>query len=182
MAAPASTLGQLHRPLSRSQASPREAPKVTGTYRFQVMAAGIADAVMSIGGLIFDRAMAGWDVSVVVDGEPDRGVDHRPIKILGARVVTRSPDADDDRPNLLAVATDLMIRSDAVRRRVLEVGKGGETAVLLWGRHHPTTFGRTFVAARHQPSAAAQVFKYQALMAGGMQASQRADEGFYSMA
>ena len=32
----------------------------------------VADAVMSIGGLIFDRAMAGWDVSVVVDGDSDR--------------------------------------------------------------------------------------------------------------
>jgi hypothetical protein len=50
--------------------------------------------------------------------------------------------------------------------------------VLLWGRHHPTNVNCRFVAARHRPSAAAHVFKSQALAAGG----QRADEGLYSLA
>jgi hypothetical protein len=39
-----------------------------------------------------------------------------------------------------------------------------------------------FVAARHRPSAAAHVFKSQALAAGGAPVGQHADEGFYSMA
>jgi hypothetical protein len=185
--APASTLKQLHRPLPLPGASSvREVPDALGKYQFQVVAGNIADAVMSIGGLIFDRAMAGWDVSVVVDGDADRTVDDRPIRILGARLAKRMPEPTYPpalpRPHLLAVAADVMVKSDAVRRHVLAIGNDSETDVLLWGRHHPTTFTRTFIAARHQPSAAAHIFKSHALLAGGAQAIPRADEGFYSMA
>jgi hypothetical protein len=52
---------------------------------------------------------------------------------------------------------------------------------LLWGRHHPTNLPRTFVAARHQPSAAAHIFKSHALLGVGAQAIPRAGEGLYSM-
>ncbi len=187
MAAPASTLKQRHRPLPRpGSSSLREGPDEFGTYQFQVVARNIADAVMSIGGLIFDRAMAGWDVSVVVDGELDGAVDDRPVRILGARLAKRmsGPNyaAALPRPHMLAVATDVMAKSDPVRGHVLTVGNDSEIDVLLWGRYHPTNFPRTFVAARHQPSAAAHIFKSQALLAAGAQAIPRADEGFYSMA
>ncbi|OBK34990.1 hypothetical protein A5658_10080 [Mycobacterium sp. 1245111.1] len=160
----------------------RDATDELGKYQFQVVADNIADAVRSIGGLIFDRAMAGWEVSVVVDG--DSGTDDRPLRILGARVAKRLSDPSHtlSRPHLLAVATDVMVKSDAVRRRVLAIGDDNETEVLLWGRHHPTNLDRTFVAVRHQPSAAAHVFKAQALTAGGAPPMQRADEGFYSLA
>ena len=125
---------------------------------------------MSIGGLIFDRAMAGWDVSVVVDGGTDRVIDDRPIRILGGRVAKRLGTNRVGllaRPHLLAVATDVMVKSEAVRRQVLAAGNDKDAEVLLWGRHHPTNLNCTFVAARHRPSAAAQVFKSQALAAGG---------------
>jgi hypothetical protein len=140
---------------------------------------------MSIGGLIFDRAMAGWDVSVVVDGQIDGAVDDRPVRILGARLAKRMPGpnyaAALPRPHMFAVATDVMVKSDAVRRHVLALGDHSEIDVLLWGRHHPTSFPRTFVAARHQPSGAAHIFKSHALLAGGTQAIPRVDEGFYAM-
>jgi hypothetical protein len=177
--APASTLGHLHRPLPSSR---RDMPDELGRYQFQVVATNIADAVRSIGGLIYDRAMAGWEVSVVVEG--DAGVDDRPLRVLGARATRRLSDPNHPRvlprPHLLAVATDVMIKSDAVRRHVLELDD--DTEVLLWGRHHPTNLSRRCVAVRHQPSAAAQVFKSQALIAVGGQAIPKADEGFYSMA
>ena len=81
MAASASPLQQLDRPIPLPRASsPRSDLADFGRYRFQVVAANSADAVMSIGGLIFDRAMAGWDVSVVVDGGSDRPIDDRPIQ------------------------------------------------------------------------------------------------------
>jgi hypothetical protein len=182
--APASTISHSHSPLTLPRVLLlRDASDELGKYQFQVVTGNIADAVRSIGGLIFDRVMAGWEVSVVVlDG--DTGADDRPLRILGARVATRLTDAGRvlPRPHLLAVATDVMIRSDAVRRRVLAIGDDNETEVLLWGRHHPTKMNRTFVAARHQPSAAAHVFKAQALTAGGAPEMQRADEGFYSLA
>jgi hypothetical protein len=185
VAAPASPLQQLRRPIPLPPASsPRSDSDDFGRYQFQVVAANIVDAVMSIGGLIFDRAMAGWDVSVVVDGGTDRVIDDRPIRILGGRVAKRSEDRVGllARPHLLAVATDVMVKSDAVRRQVLAAGNDKEAEVLLWGRHQPANFNCRFVAARHRPSTAAQVFKSQALAAGGAPVSQQADEGFYSLA
>jgi len=181
--AAASTLSHPHSPLTRSGVPLlREASDELGKYQFQVVAGNIADAVRSIGGLIFDRSMAGWEVSVVVDG--DTGADDRPLRILGARVAKRLSDPNHvlARPHTLAVATDVMVRSDAMRRQVLAIGDDNETEILLWGRHHPTNLNRRFVAVRHQPSAAAQVFKAQALTAGGVPAMQRADEGLYSLA
>jgi hypothetical protein len=185
VAAPASPLHQLHRPIPLPRASsPRSDLDDFGRYQFQVVAANIVDAVMSIGGLIFDRAMAGWQVSVVVDGGTDRVIDDRPIRILGGRVAKRWEDRVGrlPRPHMLAVATDVMVKSEAMRRQVLAAGNDKEAEVLLWGRHHPTNLNCRFVAGRHRPSAAAQVFKSQALAAGGGLISQRADEGFYSLA
>jgi hypothetical protein len=106
VAAPASPLQQLHRPIPLPRASSSR-PDLDdfGRYRFQVVAASIADAVLSIGGLIFDRAMAGWDVSVVVDGGSDRVIDERPIRILGGRVVTRLESFVGRRPARTCLAS-----------------------------------------------------------------------------
>jgi hypothetical protein len=56
---------------------------------------------------------------------------------------------------MLAVATDVMVKSEAVRRQVLAAGNDKEAEVL---------------------------FKSRALAAGGALVSQQADEGFYSLA
>jgi hypothetical protein len=176
VAAPASPLRQL----------PRPGHADLGRYQFQVVTANVTDAVMAIGGLIFDRAMAGWDVSVVVQGDTDRGIDDRPIRILGAKVGNPAPLLDRaetlHRPQLLAVAPDVLVRSNAVRQQVLAAGGDNATEVLLWGRFQPPNLNRRIVAVRHRPSVAAQVFKSHALTAGGATAAQHADEGFYSMA
>jgi hypothetical protein len=187
VAAPASPLKQAHRTVQLpGAAAPRPAPEVLRRYHFQVVAANVTDAVMSIGGLIFDRAMAGWDVSVVVDAETARGIDDRPIRILGGKVTSLvgGPNRAEmlPRPHMLAVATDVMAKSEAVRRRVLAAGNDNATDVLLWGRHHPPERNCRFVPVRHRPSAAAQAFKSHALAAGGAIAVHQADEGFYSMA
>jgi hypothetical protein len=187
VAAPASTLKHLHRALPLPGApSLREATDELGRYQFQVVAGNITDAVMSLGGLIFDRAMAGWEVSVVLDGDADRAVDDRPIRILGARLAKRMSDPGYARalpcPHLLAVAADVMVKSDPIRRYVLALANDSGTDVLLWGRHHPTGIPRTFVAGRHQPSAAARIFKSHALLGTAAQGIPRADEAFYSMA
>jgi hypothetical protein len=83
---------------------------------------------------------------------------------------------------MLAVATDIMVRSEAVRRQVLAAGNDNATDVLLWGRYRPPNLNCRFVPVRHRPSAAAHVFKSHALAAGGAIAVGQADEGFYSMA
>jgi hypothetical protein len=189
VAAPASPLTPLNSPAQLPRAKLRrptaeDTDRYQDRYRLHVVATNIADVVTSLGGLIFDRAMAGWDVSVVVDGGTDRVIDDRPIRILGGRVAKRLEDRVGllGRPHLLAVATDVTVKSDAVRRQVLAAGNDKEAEVLLWGRHHPTNLNCRFVAARHRPSAAAHVFKSQALAAGGALVSRQAYEGFYSLA
>jgi hypothetical protein len=183
--ASASPLKQLRRPARLPRAtSAHTLAENFGRYQFRVVAADVADAVMSIGGLIVDRAMAGWDVSVVVDADSDRGVDDRPIRILGARVTNMpaAPQAVLPAGQMLAVAANVVVKNDAVRRQVLAAGNDAAIEVLLWGGGHPPSLNCKYIPVRHRPSAAAQLFKSHALAAGGAVAAQPADEGFYSMA
>jgi hypothetical protein len=187
VAAPVSPLKQADRRIQLpGRSSPRLALEEVGRHQFQVLAANVTDAVMSIGGLIFDRAMDGWDVSVVVEADADRGVDDRPIRILGGKVAGAARGQDRPlmlpRPHMLAVATDVLVTSEAVRQRVLAAASDNATSVLFWGRHHPPGLNCRLVPVRHRPSAAAQVFKFHAVAASGASAMRQADEGFYSMA
>ena len=182
MAAPASTLTQPNNPASLPAAkSRRVTPEGTDRYRLHVVATSVADVVTSIGGLIFDRAMAGWDVTVAVAGDVEGGAD-RALRILGARVAT-APGTENGRPpHVLAVASDVFVANEPVRRLALAARKGDATEVLLWGRRRPPNLDGSFVPARHWPSAAAHVFKSHALAARGSFAAEPAEEGFYSMA
>ncbi|MCV7399686.1 hypothetical protein H7K24_05910 [Mycobacterium fragae] len=164
-------LQELSSPAKRSA---RPSSGIVDRHRLQVIAPGVAEAVTSAGGLIFDRAMAGWDVTVVVDGEIDE-VDDRPIRILGARVAPLSPG-----PACLAVAADMLVKSEAVRRVVLAALNSRMTEVLLWGRGYAPGLKCTLAAVHHRPSAAAHVFKSHALAAGGTSCAAMADEGFFS--
>jgi hypothetical protein len=186
VAAPASPLPQLHSLAALPAAkSPRPAPERSDRYQLHVVATNIADVVSSIGGLIFDRAMAGWDVTVAVDGDRAAASDDRPIRILGARVATTAAGPDcagsPSRPQVLAVATDVFVANEHLRRLVLAARKGNATDVLLWGRRHPPKLNCRFVPVRHRPSAAAHVFKSHALAARGAFAAEPTEEGFYSM-
>ncbi len=128
--------------------------------------------------------MAGWDVTVVVDGD-GRGNDDRPIRILGGRVAApvSGPDQVESlpRPQTLVVAIDVLVKSEQVRRLVLAARNAKESEVLLWGRHRPPNLNCRFVPVLHQPSAAAHVFKSHALAAGGAVGSELTHEGFYSV-
>ena len=181
MAAPAIPLAQLNSPAHLPGAkSPRPAPDGSDRYRLHVVATNVAEVVTSIGGLIFDRAMAGWDVTVGVDGASRGAIDDRPIRILGARVVTTAAGSTS-RPQLLAVASDVFVNNESVRRQVLAARKGKATDVVVWGRRHPPKLNCRFVPAWHRPSAAAHVFKSRALAARGAFATEPVEEGFYSM-
>src|SRR5439155_14971420 len=52
-------------------------------YRLDVVAADVVDVVKFAGGWLFDRAMAGWDVTVLLVDHPDE----RPLQILGAHTI-----------------------------------------------------------------------------------------------
>ncbi|TAM65435.1 hypothetical protein [Mycobacterium sp.] len=134
-------------------------------YRLDVVAATVIDVVRFAGGWIFDRSMAGWDVTVLVADHPD----DRPLQIVGAQVL----DLEDaltsaqprPRPQALAAAADLFGCDPRVRQGVLQALDHGVTEVTLWGENWPSELDDSVGLVQHQLSMAARTFKAQALAA-----------------
>ena len=137
-------------------------------YRLDVVAATVVDVVRFAGGWLFDRAMAGWDVTVLVADHPD----DRPLQILGAQVL----DLEDalasvdsrPRPQALAAAADLFGCDSRVRQGVLQALDHGVTEVTLWGENWPAELDESVGLVQHRLSMAAQIFKAQALAAAAV--------------
>ncbi|UXA06218.1 hypothetical protein KXD96_25670 [Mycobacterium sp. SMC-2] len=137
-------------------------------YRLDVVAATVVDVVRFAGGWLFDRAMAGWDVTVLVADHPD----DRPLQILGAQVV----DLEDalasvqsrPRPQALAAAADLFGCDPRVRQGVLQALDHGVTEVTLWGENWPAELDDSVGLVQHRLSMAAHTFKAQALAAAAV--------------
>ncbi|WP_328358913.1 hypothetical protein OG976_05400 [Mycobacterium sp. NBC_00419] len=134
-------------------------------YRLDIVAPSVAEAVRYAGGWMFDRVMAGWDVNVLI---PDAD-DIRPLSILGAQTVDYESviAAGDDQPHpqALAVASDLIGRDARVREGVQRALEHGMTEVAMWGDAQPEWPGHGVDCVQHRLSAAARVFKAQALAA-----------------
>jgi hypothetical protein len=134
-------------------------------YRLDVVAPTVLDAVRFAGGWVYDRVMAGWDVTVLV-GDDD---DVRPLEILGAEVrdLESVLASWEDRPNpqTVAVAADLFDRDARVRQGVLEALEQGATEVTLWGEGLPAELDESVDSVQHRLSSAARAFKAQALAA-----------------
>jgi hypothetical protein len=134
-------------------------------YRLDVVAPTALDAVRFAGGWVYDRVMAGWDVTVLV-GDHD---DVRPIQILGADTLDLESALEkwEERPHpqTVAVAADLFGRDARVRRGVLDALEQGATEVTLWGDSLPNELDHSVDHVRHHLSAAARAFKSQALAA-----------------
>jgi hypothetical protein len=134
-------------------------------YRLDVVAGSVIDVVRFAGGWLFDRAMAGWDVSVLIADRPD----DRPLQILGAQIV----DLEDalasagtrPRPQALAAAADLFGCDSRVRQGVLQALDHGVTEVTLWGETWPAELDDSVGLVQHRLSSAAQTFKAKALAA-----------------
>jgi len=137
-------------------------------YRLDVVAASVVDVVRFAGGWLFDRAMAGWDVTVLVADHAD----DRPLQIIGARVV----DLEDalasveyrPRPQALAAAADLFGCDSRVRQGVLQALDHGVTEVTLWGEDWPAELDESVGLVQHRLSMAARIFKSQALAAAAV--------------
>lgn len=151
-----------------------------GRYRFQLVATSVADAVVAAGGLIFDQAMAGWEVTVAVAVTDD----DRPLKILGAKAVDLTATMTTACPaRMLAVASDVLVRSDWVRRFALATVDANSADILLWGRLCPAELQDTLAPTRFRPSAAARTFKAHALaVAGACADAAMLEEGFFAAA
>jgi hypothetical protein len=137
-------------------------------YQLHVIAARVVEVVEFVGGWLFDRAMAGWQVTVLL-ASPDQ--DPLPLHILGGEVVdlgTR-PLLDGCRPSpdALAVAADLCHRDISIREEVQHALDCGRSEVALWGPpwHTDTDLHGHVDVVEYRLSIAARAFKARALAA-----------------
>jgi hypothetical protein len=125
-------------------------------YRLDVVATDVADAVRFAGGWLFDRAMAGWDVTVLVADHPDE----RPLRILGVQILdleyALSTAEHRPPPQTLAAAADLFDCDSRVRQGVLQALDQGATEVTLWGQTWPAELDSHVGLVEHRLSAAAR--------------------------
>jgi hypothetical protein len=134
-------------------------------YRLDVVAPTVLDAVKFAGGWMYDRVMAGWDVTVLIRNDDDV----RPLEIIGAE--TRDLESvladweDRPHPQTVAVAADLLEADPRVRQHVLNALDQGATEVTLWGERLPAELDRSVDSVQHHLSAAARAFKSRALAA-----------------
>ncbi len=137
-------------------------------YRLDVVAADVADVVRFAGGWLFDRAMAGWDVTVLLADHPDE----RPLRILGVAVLdleyALATVGHRPPPQTLAAAADLFDCDSRVRQGVLQALDQGATEVTLWGQTWPVELDGSVGLVEHRLSTAAQAFKAQALAAAAI--------------
>ncbi len=134
-------------------------------YRLDVVSPTVLDAVRFAGGWVYDRVMAGWDVTVLVGSDEDV----RPLQILGAEALdleaVLASWQERPHPQTVAVAADLFDRDDRVRQGVLGALDQGATEVTLWGATLPAELDSSVGSVEHRLSAAARAFKAHALAA-----------------
>jgi hypothetical protein len=153
---------------ARSSRAGRSQPAAggLGKYQLEVTACDVADVVRSAGGWLYDRAMAGWNVTVALT----RGGDLRPLQILGVTVHPQVDDEDSSGPprgRALAVSSEVVASDPLIRSDVVKALKRGLTEVTLWGDSWPAGLEFRGAPVEHVLSSAARAFKAHALAALG---------------
>jgi hypothetical protein len=141
-------------------------------YRLDVVAASAVDVVQSAGGWLYDRMMAGWEVTVLL---PD-SFDTRPLRILGVRALDLESELAPEPASAamgatsqsLAVSAEAFSSDARVRDRVFDALGRASTEVALWGDGWPPRIDRGMTRVQHVLSAAARVFKGYSLVAAGI--------------
>jgi hypothetical protein len=138
-------------------------------YQLNVIPTDVADLVQSVGGWLVDRAMAGWDVNVLVKDLSQV----RPLQVLGIRALDFDTGMSGlirrrSRPAGLAVAASLIANDERLHDDVRATVRHGLTEVALWGGSWPVDLGGPVDFVHYPISAAARVFKGQALAAAGL--------------
>jgi hypothetical protein len=137
-------------------------------YRLDVVASSAADVVASIGGWLYDRVRAGWDVNVLLPQE----CDDRPLQILGVHAIALDPHvlaaSAECAARGLAVSADMFAADGRIRQEVLAALDHWMTEVTLWHEDWPLNVGYRTTTVQHVLSGAARAFKRQALAAAGL--------------
>ncbi len=138
------------------------------TYRLDVVASSAADVVGSIGGWLYDRVRAGWDVNVLLPQE----CDNRPLQILGVRAADLDPQllagSTECAARGLAVSADMFAGDGRIRHEVLTALDRWMTEVTLWHEDWPLNIEHRTATVQHMLSGAARAFKRHALAAAGL--------------
>ncbi|MQY18848.1 hypothetical protein [Nocardia macrotermitis] len=136
-------------------------------YRLAVVASDAAAAVRHVGGWIYDRTMAGWEVTAMLADTSDV----RPLRILGAVVLdledSLASPVHDIWPHAVAVAPEMIESDPRVRQGVLDSLQQRRTEIALWGAQLPADLDGRLEPAHHRLSTAARAFKGVALAAAG---------------
>lgn len=158
-------------PSLHADGTPRRVlPKLPATralrYQLNVLAADATEVVEAAGGWLFDRAMAGWDVTVLLAD----GADGRALRILGARIEglergIRAVFDADERAAGLAVSAGLLACRPRLADEVVRTVRTGVTEVAVWGA--TTGLGAPVDSVQHRLSSAACIFKRHAMDAVG---------------
>ncbi len=142
-------------------------------YRLDVVAASAVDVVQAAGGWLYDRVMAGWEVTVLLSNSCDT----RSLRILGVRASDLEAQfasmGNGSTSQSLAVSAEAFTADARVRDKVLESLDNRLTEVALWGQAPqgwPLRVNRAVTRAEHMLSAAARMFKGYALAAAGIPA------------
>lgn len=146
-------------------------------HRLMVLAGETSDAIASAGGLIFDRAAAGWDVDIHV---PDDACD-RPFRILGVKPSPLESGFDvTSQPDCLLIAGSLYEQDRSARRLFQRAARTDRTEVSLWGGGWPRELAPGIGIVEHRLSIAALAFKAEAIKAVGLSSRCARAEAFYS--
>jgi hypothetical protein len=140
--------------------------KPTIRYTLGVMAQSVSDAVLCAGGLIFDRAAAGWDVTVYTK---DDGCSLA-IEILGAKSCDLESLLCQDAlyPTVLVVTASLHAENGRVQACVATASRLGAADVLFADAGVPDDTGRGG-AFLYTLGGAASAFKKCAVQAEDVQ-------------
>ncbi len=133
-------------------------------YRLDVMGTSVADVVTSVGGWLFDRTMAGWRVSMRTACDWDV----RALQILGIGTIPLDWDLEARKApqsQTLAVSAELYLSDARLREDIITALDGGLTELCVWGDTQQLGSVDHLEGTIHRLSAAARVFKAQALMA-----------------
>lgn len=134
-------------------------------YRLEVVASDVADVVRSAGGWLYDRAAAGWEVTVALPCAPDT----RALRVLGVRASDpESALSADSGSAAIAVGAAAFAADARIREVVHRALKHSLPEVTLWGDDWPLPIGRALTAVPYPLSAAARAFKREALIAAGI--------------
>jgi hypothetical protein len=136
-----------------------------GKYQLRVTARDATEVVSHAGGWLIDRAMAGWDVSVVLT----ENCDPLPLRILGVHADLREADEDSAAPlrsQSIAVSAGAIATDEELRSAVTRTAKRGLAEVIVWG-DAAAALVPGLEPVVHVLSSAARAFKARALMAAG---------------